>query len=170
MCYNAITTSYQWLYQHLTLNTLLKCCKNKNTWRGQICYEHVSKFEKPPSNENVGNVGGSNLTPCLIKPLLYVELFFVLKSCVSSMMNCNQESKVTNLNLKLGCWTCGLILTLIQGTYIYKTFHKANKTQAHCEHNKNGLPAINLNVTIMMENETFWWSNVYLFATMSTLS
>ncbi len=71
MCYNAITTSYQY------------------TRRGQICDEHVSKFEEHPSDENDGNVGGSNFTPCLIKPLIYVELLFVLKSCVSYVMNCN---------------------------------------------------------------------------------
>jgi len=25
------------VHYHLTLNTLLKCCKNINTWRGQVC-------------------------------------------------------------------------------------------------------------------------------------
>jgi hypothetical protein len=40
MCYNAITTSYQWLYQHLiktTLNKFLKCCKSVKPCGGQVC-------------------------------------------------------------------------------------------------------------------------------------
>jgi hypothetical protein len=36
-CYNVILTSYQWLYQHWTLNILLRCCKSTRTKRGQVC-------------------------------------------------------------------------------------------------------------------------------------
>ncbi len=36
-------------YHILTLNTLLKCCKNLNTWRGQVCdtfiYKHVESWQ-----------------------------------------------------------------------------------------------------------------------------
>jgi hypothetical protein len=38
-CYNVTLTSYQWLYQHWTLNILLRCCKNIRTKRGQVCDE-----------------------------------------------------------------------------------------------------------------------------------
>ena len=36
-CYNVTLTSYQWLYQHWTLNILLRCCKSTHTKRGQVC-------------------------------------------------------------------------------------------------------------------------------------
>jgi hypothetical protein len=36
-CYNVTLTSYQWLYQHWTLNILLRCCKSTRTKRGQVC-------------------------------------------------------------------------------------------------------------------------------------
>jgi hypothetical protein len=36
-CYNVTLTSYQWLYQHWTLNILLRCCKSTHTRRGQVC-------------------------------------------------------------------------------------------------------------------------------------
>jgi len=36
-CYNVPLTSYQWLYQHWTLNILLRCCKSTHTKRGQVC-------------------------------------------------------------------------------------------------------------------------------------
>jgi hypothetical protein len=36
-CYNVILTSYYWLYQHWTLNILLRCCKSTHTKRGQVC-------------------------------------------------------------------------------------------------------------------------------------
>jgi hypothetical protein len=61
----------------LNFEHILKVSYNLNTWRSQICDEHVSKFEEPPSDENDSNVGGSNFTPCLIKPLVYVKFFFV---------------------------------------------------------------------------------------------
>jgi hypothetical protein len=35
--YNVTLTSYQWLYQHWTLNILLRCCKSTHTKRGQVC-------------------------------------------------------------------------------------------------------------------------------------
>jgi hypothetical protein len=38
-CYNVTLTSYQWLYQHWTLNILLRCCKSTHTKRGQVCDE-----------------------------------------------------------------------------------------------------------------------------------
>jgi hypothetical protein len=36
-CYNVTLTSYEWLYQHWTLNILLRCCKSTHTKRGQVC-------------------------------------------------------------------------------------------------------------------------------------
>jgi hypothetical protein len=36
-CYNVTWTSYHWLYQHWTLNILLRCCKSTHTKRGQVC-------------------------------------------------------------------------------------------------------------------------------------
>jgi hypothetical protein len=36
-CYNVTLTSYQWLYQHWTLNILLRCYKSTHTKRGQVC-------------------------------------------------------------------------------------------------------------------------------------
>jgi hypothetical protein len=36
-CYNVTLTSYQWLYQHWTLNILLRCCKSTRTKKGQVC-------------------------------------------------------------------------------------------------------------------------------------
>jgi hypothetical protein len=42
-----VTISYQWLYQHLTLNMLLKCCKNIDTWRGQVCGQPLHGWDAP---------------------------------------------------------------------------------------------------------------------------
>jgi hypothetical protein len=43
-CYNVTLTSYQWLYQHWTLNILLRCCKSTHTRRGQVCDVMVNHY------------------------------------------------------------------------------------------------------------------------------
>jgi hypothetical protein len=54
-CYNVTLTSYQWLYQHWTLNILLRCCKNIHTKRGQVCDDYWKSPPKtttlPPNGE-----------------------------------------------------------------------------------------------------------------------
>jgi len=49
LCYNAITISCQWFYQHLILNTLLKCYKNTNKWKGCFVTKTLHKDISPLS-------------------------------------------------------------------------------------------------------------------------
>ncbi len=47
--------------------------------------EPIFEFEEFPPYDDEGGVGGSNHTPCLVKPLVIVSLY--LESCVTYLMN-----------------------------------------------------------------------------------
>jgi hypothetical protein len=44
-----------------------------------------SKDKKSPPNDDEGDVGGLNCTPCLVKQLIIISIS--LESCVTSIMN-----------------------------------------------------------------------------------
>jgi hypothetical protein len=98
--------------------------------------EIVSKFEKSTPYEDDGNVGGLNVTPYLITPLLPFKVSLVMESCVTSMLN----PKIWVVELV----TLNILTLTKKSLTSTKTFHKVNKTWAHYEHNKCGLPTLNL--------------------------
>ncbi len=44
--------------------------------------EFVFEFEVCHPNEDVGGVGGLNYTPHLVKPLVFLTISLILKSCI----------------------------------------------------------------------------------------
>ncbi len=54
--------------------------------------ELVFKFKESPLDVNDGNVGGQNLTPHLINPLVPLKISFILISCVTFVVTFNFKS------------------------------------------------------------------------------
>jgi hypothetical protein len=47
----------------------------------------VSKSEDSPLNDDEGNVGGLNYTPCRVKPIMVLILFHIFRSYSPSVVN-----------------------------------------------------------------------------------
>jgi len=70
-CYNVTLTSYRWLYQHWTLNVLLRCCKSTHIKKGQVCdaslwwvksqgWKRKENFNLPPYGHDLTPRGKKN--------------------------------------------------------------------------------------------------------------
>ncbi len=100
-----------------------------------------------PNDNNNGNVDNQNQTPCFLNLLiisLAPKIFFIFESHGTSMVTFILK-KWFQIVIPKWCWTCGLHLTLIQGTCTHQEHStRPKKCRVHCEYNNCGLLVINL--------------------------
>jgi hypothetical protein len=100
-----------------------------------------------------------NLTQArLIKPLIHVELIFLPKSFVISMVNLNLKCEI--INLKLGCWTYGLTITLIYDTCTHKNISHVQQNLGTLWTQLTWSTSHYPNFTIANIQRDNWWSNM----------
>jgi hypothetical protein len=101
-CYNVTLTSYQWLYQHWTLNILLRCCKSIHTKRGQVCdmiflpFWHMYKIQHVLTlHPYLGYLHvfatSSMLCNCFIKPMWLCEIASSNKMVIIRTLQCEAK-------------------------------------------------------------------------------